>query len=213
MKSTFLVLALTVSGIVCAQAPNQPTGVPYEEVTHENKNGSVTLIDGSVLEGKIRYSEYGDKHIFLYQDGKDVQIFKEMDSITSMSIDGRGTFESIYLTETAAKKALALVKERGDGYIEYQSFQSGAGVLGNKITGGNVQGEYHYYLLNERSNDIIHDKDVKKIENTIGEYIDYCPEVTQKITEKQKGYKVTLLMRDYDLLKKAISEASTTCPS
>jgi t-SNARE complex subunit (syntaxin) len=55
-------------------------------------------------------------------------------------------------------------------------------------------------------------KDVKKIEKTIGEYIDYCDEITEKVAKKEKGYKANLMKPDFDVLKKAILESETTCP-
>jgi hypothetical protein len=213
MKKVILLAILGLSTTTFGQFTNTTgeTGVPYSEVTHEKVSGALTTVSGVVMEGKISYNEYGNEEVYLYQEGKDPIHFETTDSIQSMVIAGRGIFESVSLYNPESK-TLALVLEETDAYKVYQKCSVGQGILGYKISGGMMEGRYLTFVYHKRKNTMISKDNVKKIEKTIGEYIDYCDEITSLVQNEKKGYKVTLIFRDFDVLKKAILESATTCP-
>jgi len=211
MRKVTLITILGLSMSAFGQTPIAPTTVPYNDVTHKNKTAAITTKSGLVLEGKVNYNEYGDGDIHFFQEGKDPIHFETVDTLVSMAIAGRGVFEAVSVNNSEYK-TMALVLEDTDGYKIYQKCSAGQGLLGYKISGGNLQGEYLLYLYHKRKNVMYAKKDVKKIEKTIGEYIDYCDEITEKVAKKEKGYKANLMKPDFDVLKKAILESETTCP-
>jgi len=216
MKSLLLVaFTISTSLLTFAQLTNttgEATAVPYDEVTHEQKQGSVTLKNGKTISGTITYSEYGNQHVKLRNADDELLIFENPDSLQSMTIEGRGTFYPIKLSPNAEGTVLVLEDEKTEHYTIYKNFQSGAGLLGHKIQGGNIEGSYDYLLHHNRTGKLHNKKNVRKLKKNIEEFVDYCPEVTDKVQAGKKGYKVSLLVRDFDILKKVITEADTNCP-
>jgi hypothetical protein len=210
MKKIVLITAVALTNLAWSQMPTPQ--IPYSEVTHEQKVAAITTQSGIVLEGKVNYNEYGDRYIYLFQNGEEKALtLDNMDTLQSMAIQGRGVFESVDLFGNG-HKTMALVLEDNDAYKVYQLASIGQGLLGYKISGGNMEGEYLHFVLHKRNGKIYAKKDVKKIETTITQYIDYCAEITKKIENKEKGYKTNLMKPDFDLLKQAILESETTCP-
>ncbi len=213
MKTLLCITIAGISTLTFGQITNTTgaTGVPYNEVTHKNVTGALTTTSGQVIEGKITYNEYDDRSVYITPEGKDQIHFANTDSIQSMALAGRGVFESISMNNSEYK-TLALVIEETDAYKVYQKCSVGKGLLGYTISGGMMQGEYLIFLFHKRKNTMIAQKSVKKIEETIGQYLDYCDEIKGFVEEEKKGYKVNLMFRDMDVLKKALLEAETTCP-
>lgn len=210
MKYTILLTLTLLAVNIFAQAPT-PT-IPMAEITHEMKNGSITTLDGTTLEGLITFNEYGNRTIYLYQEGKEAQVFDDPDALRSMTIEGRGTFEPIFIVPSATEKIMALLIERTDAYTEYKLASVPAGLLGVKTTGGSVNGSYNRYLINHRNQTTISEKTVKNLKKSIRTYLDYCDEIATKVEDKKKGFKVTLMSTDYELLKHCIAEAALVCP-
>ncbi len=214
MRTLILIAVLGTSSFSWSQLTmgGTPQQIPYNEVTHEQKTAAITTQSGIVLEGKVNFKEYGEQKIYLFQNGEEKALtLDKMDTLQSMAIEGRGVFESVDLRGTG-NKVMVLVLEENDAYKVYQQCSVGQGLLGYKITGGNLEGNYFHFLFHKRKGVIYDKKNVKKIEKTITEYIDYCDEITKKIEKKEKGYKANLMKPDFDVLKQAILESETVCP-
>ncbi|MEP5069055.1 MAG: hypothetical protein ABJQ96_00195, partial [Crocinitomicaceae bacterium] len=185
------------------------------EITHEKKKGKLVLVNGESHEGIFSYKEYGDRIIYYYgTSGNDKAIkFEEAKEIVSFTIEGRGTFYPIKLRQDATVFHMALLIAEEPGYNLYQFCQAAQGIAGFKIVGGRIQGsKYEQIAYHKRKEVFISQVTVKKIDKTINEYVDYCPELTAKVAKKEKGWKKSLLMRDFQVLLKVIREAETTCP-
>ncbi|MEZ4922190.1 MAG: hypothetical protein R2780_03375 [Crocinitomicaceae bacterium] len=217
MRLNLLMLGLLINGSVFAQLPNtaQPQMVPLSEITHEKVNGKIIMADGTIHEGILTYNEWGDdKNVYFFgADGNGEKVtIEDHELIQSLTIDGRGTFMPILLSETATRKRLALFEFDGEGYDRYKSLVAAPGIAGYKIQGGQIEGHYVYHIHHERVNKYYRAEEVKAIEKNITNYIDYCSEITDKVAKKEKGFKPTLLSPDWRVLEKAISESEKTCP-
>ncbi len=212
MKKTLLFAFLGLTTLSTAQITPGPQQIPYNEVTHEQKTAAITTQSGVVLEGKINYREYGESKIYLFQNDQEKAItLDNMDTLHSMAIAGRGVFEAVDLYGSGHKN-MALVLEDNEAYKVYQLCSIGQGLLGYKISGGNLEGKYLHFLEHKRKGVIYEKDDVRKIEKSITDYVDYCEEITQKVVKKEKGYKANLIKPDFDVLKQVILECETTCP-
>lgn len=220
-----LLSILTVTGCIAlsrnvsAQLTNttgQPTGAPVAEVMHDRVDGHIVLITGETLKGKITYNEFGERTIFLAQSDENavgkkdvVRTFEKYDSIVSMYISGRGYYDAVDLFGTGTKK-MAFVSETHPSYKEYKFFQSGAGLLGHNISGGEIKGTYDIFIFITSKNLMIKSTDVKDLKNNIDTYMS-CPSINEKVKKEEKGYKQNLMNPAYILLKKVLIESEQNC--
>jgi hypothetical protein len=181
---------------------------------HDRVEGHIILIDGQTLKGKITYHEFGERTIFYYSENEEgnkeaVRKFETYDSITSMFISGRGYFDAVDLFGTGGKK-MAFVSETHPSYKEYKFFQSGAGMLGHSISGGEIKGTYDIFLFISSNKMMIKSTEVKDLKSNIDTYMN-CPSINEKVKKEEKGYKQNLMNPAYLLLKKLLIESEQNC--
>lgn len=211
---TFLFILLVIPSIGFAQVPQETVpSVPASELTHEKKQAVIVLITGDTLKGLINFNEYGNRHIHLNiakKPGETImRNFDKNDSIKLMYIEGRGFFHPI---KVFGEIGLAFVNEDETDYIEYKYFIAKTSLLGVKMSGGNIEGSYSTYLYLKRKDKTVSMGSIKKLDETIEEYIDYCPEITDKVKKEEKGYKKTLMKSNEILIKDLLKEAAEKCP-
>lgn len=215
MKLSILFLSLTLYVSASAQFTNttgEATSVPLSEVSHEKVDGKIITQSDLEIVGKISYDEYGETRIKVFREGQDVLLITNADTLKSMKLEGRGLFKTLATNPESDSRILALLQEDKPAYAIYQILVAPSGLLGNKIQGGNIEGYYEKIIFNKRTNTYIYKRRIQKLKKHIIKYIDYCPEVTDKILAGKKGYKTSLLMRSYHLLLKAIEESNEACP-
>lgn len=220
MNKLFLALTgcfLVVSSVK-AQLTNttgQPTGAPVAEVMHERQEGYIVLTNGDTLKGNITHNEFAERKIYISlpektpNEKREVITFETTDSIQSMYISGRGYFTAVDLFKIGKMK-LAFISETNLSYTEYKFFQSGAGLLGNKISGGNVQGTYDIFIYLNKKETLIKSTEIKDLKKNIDTYMD-CPDINTKVKNEEKGYKQNLMNPAYIVLKKLLIESQQTC--
>ncbi len=206
-KKLFSILFLTVPFLGFTQDV-VPT-VPINEVTNEKKSAVIVLINNDTLKGIVNFNEYGNRNAYLQtgiKDGKPLITTIKEDSIQFMSIADRGDFYRL-----PNKTHIALLIDNNEAFKEYRLFYAKQGLLGAKFSGGNIEGYYNYYLEINKTKKLYFDGDVKNLDKTITEYIDYCSEVTDKVKKEEKGYKKTLMKSAYVLLKEVLKESQNKC--
>lgn len=183
--------------------------VPMSEVTNENKHALIILLNNDTLKGPVNFNEYGKREVYLKKgekDGKKIIRTISEDSIQFMSIEGRGDFYRL-----PNKTHIALLIDNNEAFKEYRLFYAKQGLLGAKFAGGNIEGYYNYYIEINKTKKLFFDGDVKNLDKTIEEYIDYCSEVTEKVKKEEKGYKKTIMKSAYVLLKEVLMESQNKC--
>ncbi len=197
------------------QAPATPT-IPIEEVIFDYQDGYIVLITNDTLKGKISFSDFGDRTIYYYTgkstDKKEkARIFESKDSISVLVITGKANFVTINPTGSLTGHRLVRELQSNSVFTEYKFAQIASGVIGVKIAGGGIQGSYKNYIKINKKNVYFYEDNITKLSKNIDLYLDECPELIEKVKNEEKGYKTGLLMNNYRLLIKVLSEASDNC--
>lgn len=233
MKIALFITSSALSFISFGQLTNttgESTSEQSEMITHWNVPAKIHTVNGKTYEGIVRYKEYGDKDLFFNSTPSENEEFNLISSedgydtiqkidITNKDVnseDPNFTYVPLKLSDKAENFMLVQLLEDNKAYSEYKFFQSTKTSFKDEDKpapkGSIVPGFYDFYVLNKRNNEYIRKKNVSRLKKNIKDFVDYCDEVTDKVENKDKGYKVSLLTRDWDILKKVILEASETCP-
>ena len=234
MKSTsILILALLVHFTAISQvgpSPSQPQVEKSELLTHYDLPVNIKTKAGAVHSGKVRYKCYGNKAFhFMHENSSStsfvvIDMNAGLDSIAeivianpaSLSQEKKVVFVPVKTAKNSATYSLMELVEKNGAYVDYKLFQAtqkSFNIQDKPAPKGSViPGFYDFFLYHKRTDSYLIKRNIGSLKKNILKYLDYCSDVTNKVEKKEKGYKQGLLLRNYDILKKVILEASTVCP-
>jgi len=196
------VIALVLLSIVITFNGFSQPATPYvdlTELTHAYTPSTYITLSGIEKVGDIKFNEI-NTHFFWFkaQDEKAVKIFaKDVKLFKYNNIEE-------YIT---LKKNFHIKANKENKVKIYKRFVREKGNTANAAP-GRVFGEYNYFII---ISDVLELKSINDISllpfhKKVSVLLKDCPELSKKISKKEKGYKKTLITTRYKLWKKFATE-------
>ncbi len=204
----FFVFVFSALSLFAQQQEEQDLRV---EISYNGK-GTLYLKNGQVINGNISHSRIYPNKVWITPEGeKKAQKYKAKDVI-KFKIGDTLIFETIK-SPSATLFARCLTDENSKIKVYDLTVQS------QFITGGSYETGYlhstseDYFVLFPTMEKPISIKDIRMTRKKVAKYVSDCPELSQKILNKQKGYNIMSILPAEILLERylRIAEDYNNC--
>jgi len=185
MKKHFLTFfVILITSTLFAQNPQQE-GVPKASLEHDYSSASYIDLDGNVIKGEILYNEY-DNNFWYRKSNNDKGVKFNAKQVKSFTLEKENL--TFY-----AKAPYFYKKKNKETKIEiFERFVPKHNALGAVIiSGGNIMGKYQLFVSIKDKLDItlMNNLSITPFHKKVPPLLDKCPELSQKVAKKEKGYK------------------------
>ena len=204
-----LLLLLTLAAINAFGQSKEE--VLEKEISFYGK-GTVYLENGEELSGKIKHSRTEDGHIRLYTEGEKRPEKYKVDDIVKFTIGDTILFVKVKSITTT--KLVQYIGNSDNKIKLYDVTYQSAIIRGGDLKSGHLHPTFQeYWVFFPGMKKAISIKDIILSKKKVAAYVKDCPELSEKITNKERGYKVSAFLPVYILLEtyKRISEEYEEC--
>lgn len=205
MKRLLLVLALGLLFNGNSQQSQQQPSEPLANLEHQYEPSSYIDLTGEEISGSIKFDEISTFYIWFKGENdekgtkilaKEIKSFKYNNDQTYISLNG-----NFYTKENSELKIQI-----------YKKFVAKKGVAGATISGGNVLGQYVYYVSIENVLELtsMNDLSFSPFHKKVSKLLSACPELSEKVASKEKGYKKTMV-KPAHVIWKTLAKEYETC--
>jgi len=188
MKNTLLVLLTLIAGNAFGQSET-----PLEKEIKFYGEGIVYLESGDELTGKIKHSRTEDQHIWLYTEGVKKPVKYKIKDVKEFSI-GEDYFFVKVKSNTTTKFAQYLVNKDNQIKLYDATYQSSI-VRGGDIKSGLLHPTfYEYWVFFPGRKSAVSIKEISLSKKKVAAYVEDCSELSEKIANKEKGYKISAII-------------------
>jgi len=177
-----------------------------KEISYSGE-GTIFLEDGSKVTGEIVHNRTNNGVIWLYTEGKKRPKKYKVKNITGFTIGDTIYFEKI--KTTAGTKLARCINDKNSKIKLYDATYQSPMIKGGNAKSGYLHPTYIDYMVifpgMKRATSI---KDLTMSKKRVAKYVNDCPELSNKILNKEKGYKIGKLIPVSTLLKSYINIAN-----